>query len=46
VAAFEKRMLEKALARAGQNMATAARDLGLGYDQMRRLVKKHALRKR
>lgn len=46
VAAFERQQLTQALRQAGDNMATAARALGLGYDQMRRLVKKHGLRDR
>ncbi|MBW1807945.1 MAG: sigma-54-dependent Fis family transcriptional regulator [Deltaproteobacteria bacterium] len=43
VASFEKQILEQALKIAGNNMSTAAKELGLGYDQMRRLVKKHSL---
>lgn len=46
VADFERQLLARALGEAGDNMATAARQLGLGYDQMRRLVKKHGLRNR
>jgi DNA-binding NtrC family response regulator len=45
VRSFERRLLERALKLAGTNMAAAARDLGLGYDQMRRLVKKHRIGK-
>jgi two-component system, NtrC family, nitrogen regulation response regulator NtrX len=43
VASFEKQILARALKSCGNNMSTAAKELGLGYDQMRRLVKKHAL---
>ncbi len=39
---FERSLLEQALARHG-NMTEAARSLELGYDQIRRLVKKHGL---
>ncbi len=44
VADFERQLIGNALKSAGNNMATAAKQLGLGYDQMRRLVKKHQLR--
>ena len=44
VAGFEKRILAEALKSAGNNMTAAAKQLGLGYDQMRRLVKKHKLK--
>jgi DNA-binding NtrC family response regulator len=44
VAGFEKRIIAEALKSAGNNMTAAARQLGLGYDQMRRLVKKHKLK--
>jgi DNA-binding NtrC family response regulator len=43
VEAFERRLLEDALAD-GQSLVEAARALGLSYDQLRRLVKKHGLR--
>lgn len=44
VAGFEKRIIAEALKSAGNNMTAAAKQLGLGYDQMRRLVKKHQLK--
>jgi len=44
VAGFEKHIIAEALKSAGNNMTAAARQLGLGYDQMRRLVKKHKLK--
>ena len=44
VAGFEKRIIAEALKNAGNNMTAAAKQLGLGYDQMRRLVKKHQLK--
>jgi transcriptional regulator with GAF, ATPase, and Fis domain len=44
VADFERQLIGNVLKSAGNNMATAARQLGLGYDQMRRLVKKHKLK--
>jgi DNA-binding NtrC family response regulator len=42
--AFSSRLLKEALRRFGGNMRRAATDLGLSYDQMRRLAKKHSLR--
>jgi DNA-binding NtrC family response regulator len=45
VADFERQVLAQALRQTESNMAVAAKDLGLGYDQMRRLVKKHKLGK-
>jgi DNA-binding NtrC family response regulator len=45
VRTFERKLIERALGHADGNMAAAARDLGLGYDQMRRLVKKHKIGK-
>jgi len=44
VAGFERRIIAEALKSAGNNMTAAAKQLGLGYDQMRRLVKKHRLK--
>jgi DNA-binding NtrC family response regulator len=44
VAGFERRIIAEALKSAGNNMTAAAKQLGLGYDQMRRLVKKHKLK--
>jgi DNA-binding NtrC family response regulator len=44
VAAFERQQIENTLKNAGNNMTVAAKQLGLGYDQMRRLVKKHKLK--
>ncbi|MBN2495604.1 MAG: sigma-54-dependent Fis family transcriptional regulator [Deltaproteobacteria bacterium] len=41
VAAYEQRLLVSALE--GRSLADAARALGLGYDQLRRLVKKHGI---
>jgi psp operon transcriptional activator len=41
VAAFEARLLEEALAANRFNQAEAARALGLGYHQLRRLLRKH-----
>ncbi len=43
VSHFEKNLLAQALERSRNNMTQAAKSLGLGYDQMRRLVKKHEL---
>ncbi len=44
VAGFERRLIAEALKAADSNMTVAAKRLGLGYDQMRRLVKKHELK--
>jgi DNA-binding NtrC family response regulator len=44
VASFERRLIAETLKAAGNNMTAAAKQLGLGYDQMRRLVKKHELK--
>jgi len=41
VAAFERRLLAHALEGAHYNQTAAAQALGLGYHQMRRLLKKH-----
>ena len=43
VARFERGLLERALAEARHNQGETARALGLGYHQLRRLLKKHAL---
>jgi psp operon transcriptional activator len=43
VAAYERRLLSEALQAAGGNGAEAARSLGLGYHQFRRLLAKHGL---
>ena len=43
VARFERGLLERALDEARHNRNDAARALGLGYHQLRRLLKKHAL---
>ena len=43
VARFERGRLERALRAARHNQRDAARALGLGYHQLRRLLKKHAL---
>ena len=43
VARFERGLLERALHAARHNQREAARALGLGYHQLRRLLKKHAL---
>ena len=43
VARFERGLLEHALAESRHNQTNAARALGLGYHQFRRLLKKHAL---
>ena len=43
VARFERGLLERALRAARHNQRDAARALGLGYHQLRRLLKKHAL---
>ena len=43
VARFERGLLERALHAARHNQRDAARALGLGYHQLRRLLKKHAL---
>ncbi len=43
VAAFEKSVLERALAGAGGNRAEVARRLGLTYDALRHQLKKHGL---
>ncbi|MBN9527967.1 MAG: phage shock protein operon transcriptional activator [Alphaproteobacteria bacterium] len=46
VAAFERRLLEEALAAAGRNQRRAAGALGLSYDQIRHLMRKHGLNPR
>ena len=43
VARFERGLLEHALAESRNNQTNTARALGLGYHQLRRLLKKHAL---
>ena len=43
VAGYERRLLEHALSASRHNQSEAARALGLGYHQLRRLLKKHAL---
>ena len=43
VARFERGLLERALHASRHNQREAARALGLGYHQLRRLLKKHAL---
>lgn len=43
IAAFERRLLEDALARARFNQRAAARDLALSYHQLRNAMKKHGL---
>ena len=43
VAQFERGLLERALNASRHSQAGAARALGLGYHQLRRLLKKHAL---
>ncbi len=43
VAAHEKRLLEHALEAARFNQRTAAKNLGLSYDQLRHALKKHEL---
>ena len=43
VARFERSLLERALNEARHNQGGTARALGLGYHQLRRLLKKHAL---
>ena len=43
VARFERGLLERALNEARHNRSDTARALGLGYHQLRRLLKKHAL---
>ena len=43
VARFERDLLERALEASRHNQTVAARSLGLGYHQLRRLLKKHAL---
>ena len=43
VARFERGLLERALDEARYNQGETARALGLGYHQLRRLLKKHAL---
>ena len=43
VAEFERGLLEHALAASRHNQSDTARALGLGYHQLRRLLKKHAL---
>ncbi|MGL1204228.1 helix-turn-helix domain-containing protein, partial [Vibrio parahaemolyticus] len=46
VAAYERRLLEQALAVAGRNQRQAADALGLSYDQLRHLLRKHGLNPR
>ena len=43
VAGFERGLLERALTGSRHNQSDTARALGLGYHQLRRLLKKHAL---
>ena len=43
VARFERRLLERALDASRHHQSNTARALGLGYHQLRRLLKKHAL---
>ena len=43
VAGFERGLLERALIASRHNQSDTARALGLGYHQLRRLLKKHAL---
>ena len=43
VARFERMLLERALRASRHNRRETARALGLGYHQLRRLLKKHAL---
>ena len=43
VAQFERDLLERALDASRHNQTIAARSLGLGYHQLRRLLKKHGL---
>ena len=43
VARFERDLLERALNASRHNQSDTARALGLGYHQLRRLLKKHAL---
>ena len=43
VAGFERGLLEHALTASRHNQSDTARALGLGYHQLRRLLKKHAL---
>ena len=43
VARFERSLLERALDASRHNQTSTARALGLGYHQLRRLLKKHAL---
>ena len=43
VARFERGLLERALDASRHNQSETARALGLGYHQLRRLLKKHAL---
>ena len=43
VARFERGLLERALNASRHNQSDTARALGLGYHQLRRLLKKHAL---
>ena len=45
VAAFEQRVLRRALERAQFKQTTAAKLLGLSYHQLRSLLRKHALAK-
>ncbi|MHA7817146.1 MAG: phage shock protein operon transcriptional activator [Pseudohaliea sp.] len=46
VDAFERRLLEGALARHGHNQKRTAAALGLSYDQLRGLLRRHGLRSR
>jgi len=43
---IEMQLLQEALAQHGQNQRRAAAALGLSYDQMRHLVRKHQLPRR
>ena len=41
--AIERTLLEEALAKSGHNQRLTAQNLGLSYDQVRGLVRKHGL---
>jgi psp operon transcriptional activator len=43
---IEKQLLEEALKQHGHNQRRTADSLGLSYDQMRHLVRKHGLARR
>ena len=46
VDAYERRLLEDALARHGYHQRRTAEALGLSYDQLRGLLRRHGLRSR